>query len=96
MRWLPAWRRASQAAPPGQGQAQDVGQIVPGVGHQGGGLGEPPGAELDRHEGQVDAQPDQIAPVARIGRAVMMAVMTVRMVVAVMIVRVPHVLFLGA
>ncbi|MNJ24439.1 hypothetical protein D3C77_188590 [compost metagenome] len=65
----PPPRQPGRAA--GHGQAQHVRQVVAGVGHQGGGVGQKPGRELADDEGQVDDQADGVAPVAGIGRAVM-------------------------
>jgi hypothetical protein len=43
------------------------------IGHQGGRAADDPGPELAGHEGQVDDQPDQLAPVAGVDRSVVVA-----------------------
>ena len=61
--------------PARHGQTQDIGQIMPGVGQQGGGIRHQPGPELAGHEDQIDHQPDRIAPVAGVDRPVAVAAM---------------------
>jgi len=53
-------RRApgQHACNPGNGEPENVGEVVPGVGHQRHGIGEHAVSELDRDEGQVEADAD--------------------------------------
>jgi hypothetical protein len=66
---------------PGHGQAQDVGQVVTRIGHQGRRIGPESGPELAGHEGQVDDQADSIAPVAGVHRSMMVPADPMRMAV---------------
>jgi hypothetical protein len=63
----PAPRQPGRAAR--HGQAQDIRQIMPGVGQQGGRIRDQARAELAEHEGQIDHQADGVAPVAGVHRS---------------------------
>jgi hypothetical protein len=55
---------------------------VAGVGHQGGGLGEETGGELDGHKAEVQDEGQQIAPVAGVRRGVVVMAVPMSMTVS--------------